>query len=129
MTGGGRRGGAITVEIQGLDLLRQRLDELPEEVLAALRKAVKDAALEVKNDTLRKVPIHSGNLLNSLDIRYEDGGLKAEVGWFDRKDYYANYVEFGTRSMPAQPSLGPASEEERRRYVTRITHEVRRALR
>lgn len=123
-----RGGGSVTVHIQGLDELRRRLGDLPEEIKEALRKAVKDAALEVKNDTLRQVPIRSGNLLNSVDIRYEDGGMKAKVGWFDQKDYYANYVEFGTRRTRAQPSLGPASELERRRYVERITEAVRRHL-
>lgn len=120
--------GPITVQLHGMDQLRRRLGGLPDEIREALRKAVKDAALEVKNDTLRDVPILSGNLLNSLEIRYADGGLRAKVGWFKDDDYYARYVEFGTRGIPAKPSLGPAAEQERRRYVERIRDAVRRSL-
>ncbi len=63
-----------------------------------------------------------------MDIRYRDGGLRAEVGWFDRPDYYAAFHEFGTRSIPARPALGPAIEAERRVLPERIAAIIREAL-
>ncbi|MEU9972348.1 HK97-gp10 family putative phage morphogenesis protein [Streptomyces sp. NPDC051014] len=128
-----RRGG-IHVRIDGIARLRQRLEELEPQIIEALQKAVKESAEAVQGETERTVPVdHSGrdthHLKDHVDIRYDENGLAAEVGWFDRESYYARFVEHGTRSIPPQPSLGPALELERTRYVRRLTEEVRAVLR
>lgn len=127
----GRR---ATVTITGLARLRQRLEDLPEEIKAALVKAVRESAEAVRDDTARTVPVdESGrdnhHLKDTVDIRYEEDDLVANVGWFNQEDFYAFFVERGTRRQPAQPSLHPALERERGRYTARLTAEVRRALR
>jgi HK97 gp10 family phage protein len=118
----------ITVRIEGLDRLRDRLAELAPEVQAALLRAVKESAEDVQRETLLNVRKDSGNLQRKLDIRYEQGGLRAEVGWFDRDAYYARFQEFGTKSIPARPALTPAIEAERNRIRERISVEIRREL-
>ncbi|WP_086809811.1 HK97-gp10 family putative phage morphogenesis protein [Streptomyces reticuliscabiei] len=123
------RTGRSPVRITGLDRLRKRLADLPDEVEAALVKAVKESAEAVRDEVRRTAPVATGNLRESVDIRYREGGLVADVGWFDQADSYATYVEYGTRGRPAQPSLRPAFEAERRRYPTRLSDEVRKALR
>lgn len=119
----------MTVEIQGLARLRQQLEDVDEEILAAIKKAVEESAEAVKADTARDVPKDSGNLGRKVDVKYQDDGFTATVGWHDPDDYYARYLEAGTRRRPARPSLGPALEAERARYRGRLTEEVRRALR
>ncbi|MFJ9885934.1 HK97-gp10 family putative phage morphogenesis protein [Streptomyces sp. NPDC091287] len=119
----------ITVEIQGAARLRGRLEELDDAIVQALKKAVKEAAEAVKADTQRDVAKDSGNLQEKVDIKYDDDGLTARVGWHDPEDFYAHFLEAGTRRAPAQPALGPALEAERGRYQGRLTEEVRRALR
>jgi len=118
-----------TVTITGLARLRQRLEDLPEEIRQALVKGVRESAEAVRDDVQRNVPADTGNLRESVDIRYREGGLVADVGWFEPADFYAAFVEYGTRRQPAQPSLHPALQRERGRYAARLTDEVRRVLR
>lgn len=128
-----RRRGA-GVRITGLDRVRRRLDDLPGEIEAALVNAVQESAEAVRDEVRRTVPVDasgrdSHHLKDSVDIRYKADGLAADVGWFGQADSYATYVEYGTRSRPAQPSLRPAFEAARRRYLARVSDEVREALR
>ncbi|MCZ4612358.1 HK97 gp10 family phage protein [Streptomyces sp. Lzd4kr] len=123
------RRGRAHVTITGIARLRERLEDLPDEIKQALVKGVKESAEAVRDDVKRNVPVDTGNLRESVDIRFREGGLVADVGWFDQQDFYAVFVEFGTRSRPAQPSLHPALDRERRNYRARLTEEVRRVLR
>jgi HK97 gp10 family phage protein len=122
------------VTITGLARLRGRLEDLPDSIKDALVEGVKASAEAVKADVERTVPVDasgrdSRHLKDNVDIRYREGGLVAAVGWFNQDDFYAAFVEYGTRSQPAQPSLHPALERERKNYKARLTDEVRRALR
>ena len=123
------RSGRAHVTITGIARLRGRLEDLPGEIRQALVKGVKESAEAVRDDVKRNVPADTGNLRESVDIRYREGGLVADVGWFDQADFYAAFVEYGTRRQPAQPSLHPALQRERGRYAARLTDEVRRVLR
>jgi HK97 gp10 family phage protein len=116
------------VEIVGMDRLRARLAELAPQIEAAAAKAVKESAEAVKAGTKQNVRVDSGNLRDSIDIKYENSGLQAEVGWRDRDDRYASLHEHGTRRIPANPVLGPALEAERTKLPDRIAAELRRVL-
>ncbi|MEU3600881.1 HK97-gp10 family putative phage morphogenesis protein [Streptomyces sp. NPDC006798] len=118
-----------TVRILGAARLRQRLETLPDEIVEALKKAVRESAEAVRDDTRDTVRVHSGNLRDTVDIRYEHNGLTALVGWFEDPEYYARFLEHGTRRAPARPALRPALEAERTRYRARLTAEVRQVLR
>jgi HK97 gp10 family phage protein len=122
------------VRVTGLPRLKQRLQGLPDEIRDSVVEAVKEAAEAVRDDVKRNVPVDtrggdSHHLKDAVDIRFREGGLVADVGWFGPENSYATYVEFGTRRRPAQPSLYPALERERGRFAARLTEEVRRALR
>jgi HK97 gp10 family phage protein len=126
--------GRAHVTITGLARLRQRLEDLPDDIKQALAKGVKESAESVRDDVKRNVPVdQSGrdthHLKDTVDIRYRDQDLVADVGWFDQEDFYAFFLERGTRRQEAQPSLHPALERERGRYQARLTEEVRRVLR
>jgi HK97 gp10 family phage protein len=125
--GGGARTG-LTVEIEGLDRLAERLDELPDQIREALLRAVRESAEDVQRETLLNVPRRTGLLQRRLTIRYKNKGLRAEVGWFAADAYYAWFHEFGTKSIPARPALGPAIEAERHRIRDRIAAEIRQEL-
>ncbi|WP_055693008.1 HK97-gp10 family putative phage morphogenesis protein [Streptomyces prasinopilosus] len=124
--GGGRSSG-ITVTIHGLPELRRRLEQLPTEVRAACFRALKESAGAIVDGTKGRVKVDSANLQGSVKARYENSKLRAEIGWWDRDDRYAIWQEFGTRKMPANPSLGPSLEEEKRRLPERLKREIRKA--
>lgn len=123
------RAGRAHVTITGLPRLRQALEELPEEIKQALARAVQESGQAVRDDVERTVAKDSGRLQRDVKVRPKQDGLIAEVGWFDQEDYYAFFVEKGTRRAPAQPSLQPALERERAQYQQRLTDEVRAVLR
>lgn len=124
------RGGRLTVRITGIDRLRVALEQLPDDIKDELRRAVRESAEAVVEETRRTVPVGAtGNLRDHVAAHPEDDGLRMTVGWIDAEDYYARFVEFGTRRMPARPSLGPALEAERGRYRARLSAAVRAVLR
>ncbi|MFJ3597900.1 HK97-gp10 family putative phage morphogenesis protein [Streptomyces sp. NPDC090126] len=116
------------MQIEGLDALRDQLADLTPTIRAAGFKALKDSAEAIRADAARGVRVDSGNLRNSAKARFYNSQLRAEIGWWDRDDFYAILHEFGTRKIPARPALGPAIEAERTRIAARIQAEVRRAL-
>ena len=122
-----RRG--ARVEITGLARLKEKLEDLPEELKQALAKGVKESAEAVRDDTKQGVRQDTGNLREKVDIKYQHEGLVATVGWHEDPEYYAAFHERGTHRFPAQPALGPALERERGNYRARLTEEVRQVLR
>ncbi|MGW2260274.1 HK97-gp10 family putative phage morphogenesis protein [Streptomyces sp. NPDC001780] len=125
---GAARSSGITVTIHGLPELRQRLEQLPAEVRAACFRALRESAGAVIDGAKGRVKVDSGNLHGSVKARFENSRLRAEIGWWDRDDRYAIWQEFGTRRMPANPSLGPALEEEKQHLPERLAREIRREL-
>ncbi|NEB00626.1 HK97-gp10 family putative phage morphogenesis protein [Streptomyces sp. SID13726] len=128
------RRGRAHVTVTGIARLKRRLEDLPDEIRQGLAKGVQKSAEAIAEDVARNVPVDtsgrdSHHLKDTVDIRYREDGLIAEIGWFDQQDYYALFVEYGTRSQAAQPTLGPALQRERGRYAGRLTDEVRQALR
>ncbi|MFF0426908.1 HK97-gp10 family putative phage morphogenesis protein [Streptomyces sp. NPDC004520] len=127
--GGTVRGqGPVTIEVEGLERVTDRIEDLPAEVRQALFKALRESAEAVIAEVKGKVKVDSRNLQGSVKARYENNRLRAEVGWWDADDGYAIYQEFGTKRMPANPSLGPALEQERNRIGDRVKAEVRKVL-
>ena len=125
---GGRNQGSVRVEIQGLAELRDAIEGLEVPIRAACFRALKESAEAVVADTAANVRKDSGNLQKSVKARYENNRLRAEVGWWDQDDDYAQYHEFGTRKIPAKPSLGPALEQERNKIGDRVAVEVKKVL-
>ncbi|MFE0270811.1 HK97-gp10 family putative phage morphogenesis protein [Streptomyces sp. NPDC058992] len=123
-----RRSGPVTVELVGMDELRQKLQELGPNVKLACFRALKESAAAVVDHTKAAVRKDTGNLQESVKARFRNNELRAEIGWWDRDDNYAIYHELGTRRFPPKPSLGPALEAERNKIGGRIAAEIRKEL-
>ncbi|MEV4936344.1 HK97-gp10 family putative phage morphogenesis protein [Streptomyces zaomyceticus] len=123
-----RRQGPLTIEIEGLEGLTDRIEDLPAEVRQALFKALREASEAVIAEVKGKVKVDSRNLQGSVKARYQNNKLRAEIGWWDADDTYSIYQEFGTKRMPPNPTLGPALEQERTRINDRVKTEVRKVL-
>ena len=119
---------AETVTIEGLERLRDRLEELGEQIRAAAEKAIRDAADAVRDDAREQVRVDTGKMRNGLKAYVRKSDLTAEVGWRDPKLYYAKFQEFGTTRISANPALTAAAEAERRRLPGRVSEDVRRAI-
>ncbi|HET8684978.1 MAG TPA: HK97-gp10 family putative phage morphogenesis protein [Micromonosporaceae bacterium] len=108
--------------------LRNALGQLVTTVESECREVVRESAEALVAGTRRRVAVDTGRLYRDVDAHYAPDGLSAEVGWFDPDDYYAEFVEHGTSSQPAQPALGPAADEERRELPNRVARHLRRRL-
>ncbi|MDT0270256.1 HK97 gp10 family phage protein [Streptomyces sp. DSM 44915] len=116
------------MRLEGIEGLRDRLEELPDEVRAALRRAVREAAEDVRAEVRAGVRVDTGRMRDAVDITYRDTGLTARVGWDGTGVSYAQFQEFGTSSIPANPQLQPALERERGQITGRIRDEVKKVL-
>lgn len=100
-------------------------------VLDACRRAVERAGAEVLRDAKDLAPRSTlqapvkdpsrpvtGNLGNSISMDVQVSGDEA-VATVGTTVHYGIYQEFGTRSIPARPYLGPALEKARRKYGRR----------
>ena len=126
-SGGGGRQGPLRVEIQGIEHLRARLEDLRTDLRAAAFKALKESAEAVRDEVAGKVRVDSGNRRGDVAARFHNNQLRAEIGWW-QDDKYAVYLEQGTRRIPAKPTLVPALEAERNKIGDRIKVEVNKVL-
>ena len=120
----------ITMRLESRDLrrLQRQLNEVPEDVQRGAKEAVAESAETVRKQVERTVRVWRGKLKDRVRVREIGAGLTADVGWFDDDTYYAQFQEFGTSSIEADPVLTTAAEEERARFVDRVRREVREEL-
>jgi HK97 gp10 family phage protein len=86
------------------------------DIVTAMQLAVRNAADLVQQVVQLTCAIDTGFMRDHVRVYVSPGGLAWQVGW-DASDFFAAglafypwFVEFGTRYMAAQPSLGPAYE-------------------
>ncbi len=128
---------ATGVTIEGLDFVREQLEDfLPREAEAILRRTVTKIAANVRDDIRKTAPKLTGTLRRAVRSRRERGS-KGEVlaavyitkGKGAKADaFYWHMVEFGTRTSPARPFIGPAVERARAGYAEALKSEVGRQV-
>lgn len=116
------------VTVVGLGRLRRRLADLDDEIHTGAANAVTEAAEAVRDEARDAVRVDTGALRRGLKAFVDEGALSADVGWRDPDLYYAQYQEFGTSSISANPALTAAAEAERGRFPGRVTEDVRREI-
>lgn len=128
--------------------LNQRFRQLPRELQAPTRQAIRKAGLDLVNDaqasirqpgrgtvrrdgSRRSAPgdppaSDTGTLLGLVELIVLDDGLAAEVGTaFD----YGGFLEFGTVNVAARPWLRPAWQRNRETILNGIATAMNAALR
>lgn len=89
--------------------LRQLSADLGKADVGVTRKAgevVRKSASDVEAQAKARAAVDTGAMRNSIGVRMA-GPLSAEIG---PTVHYAQYVEFGTYKMAAQPFMGPAAD-------------------
>ena len=84
---------------------KNNLPKLAAEAIPEGIKIVHKAAFDIEGNAKLVVPVDTGNLKNSIQSFFENGGL---TGVINAGADYAAYVEFGTRRARAQPYMLPA---------------------
>lgn len=117
----------ITVRVDSREMkaLHRQLDHVPAAVTEGAQEAVKESGEAVREQVERNVRVHTGRLKNRIRVRFVGSlGLTADVGWFDKDTYYAQFQEFGTSKITADPVLTRAGEEEKREFPKRLQKNV-----
>lgn len=115
-------------------------DKFEQKVQAKIvRDSFFQAAQIVKNDAIRRTPVYTGDLANSIKVRRFKRGFEAGVEIFAGV-FYAKFIEFGYRvvtrgwrgqgekqvagHVPARPFMRPALEENADAVVEKIASDL-----
>jgi HK97 gp10 family phage protein len=112
----------LTVEIKGVDEAVLKFNRFDTVVADRVRAVVKDIAHDIERGAKQKCPVDTGRLRASITTQLSSDGFGAEIG---TNVDYAEYVEFGTVKMEAQPYLFPSLEEQRTHYENQMKAAVK----
>lgn len=103
------------IRIEGLEELQKQLKKNAN--MDDVKKVVRHNGSQLQQKIQRKADFkkgyQTGTTKRSVSLEYKDNGLTAESGPMTD---YAEYLEFGTRFMDAQPFVKPALEEQSKKF-------------
>lgn len=106
-----------SIEVRGVDDLREKLRTLLATTRQAVRDAVATATLLTESDAKVLAPVDTGRLRSAIHSTLSEDGLRGVVV---AGTEYAVWVEFGRRGQRAQPFLSPAYEKNRLPFLARL---------
>jgi HK97 gp10 family phage protein len=116
---------AIYVNVKGSDEIIKDLRRVQGEAKEAVIQILKEETGEVVKDARSRAPKDTGALASGIKRSVSRKKLEARVsagGTVRGVDtYYAQFVEFGTKFMPAQPFLYPAARAREPVIYERLT--------
>lgn len=111
-----------------------RVDIDDKKAAAIVRGIVNDEALSIARniaiDAKMLAPVDEGDLVMSVRAvksKFKDGGAIVIAG--GGSEYYASFIELGTKKKPAQPFLRPAAERNRSKAKRQVEVALKRKLR
>ena len=103
------------IRIEGLEELQKKLKKNAN--MDDVKKVVRHNGSQLQQKIQQKADFkkgyQTGTTKRSVNLEIKDGGLTAESGPMTE---YAEYLEFGTRFMEAQPFVKPALEEQSKKF-------------
>lgn len=106
---------SMATKIKGLDSLRRKLDDLPQQIQRGAVAGRGAAADELAEQIRQDAPVDTGELSGSVESRPDDGevAVTAAHGWAVEVD---------------QPYAGPAVDRSGGAVVERVSEAIRREL-
>lgn len=105
------------IRVEGLDKLAKKLKDNVnlDDVKRVVRKngAKLQRGMQQKADFTKGYA--TGTTKRSIDLQLADGGFTASSG---PTTEYAEYLEYGTRFMEAQPFINPALEAQKGKFLS-----------
>ena len=103
------------IRVEGLEELQKKLKKNAN--MDDVKKVVRHNGSQLQQKIQQKADFkkgyQTGATKRSVSLDIKDGGLTAESG---PTTEYAEYLEFGTRFMDAQPFVKPALEEQSKKF-------------
>ena len=95
----------MNVRILGVDALSKELKQKSRNMTPAIQRVVRKHGAALQQKEMRAVPVDTGTLKRSITLDISGNGRAATVTPLAS---YAQYVEYGTRYMNAQPYVRPS---------------------
>jgi phage gpG-like protein len=133
--------------VEGVDELNRLLDRIPVDAERIVKRNVKRSAVNIEAGAKRRCKVRTGRTRNGISHRVDDDGMDAAVGV---NVEYAVHQHFGTgargqasaaefgfsggaydtsfQGQPANPFLYLAAEEERPKFVSRLSADLEKEL-
>ena len=103
------------IRVEGLEKLQKQLRKNAD--ISDVKKVVRQNGSELQRKIQKNADFEkgyqTGTTKRSVGLEIKDGGLTAESG---ATTDYAEYLEYGTRFMNAQPFVKPALEEQAKQF-------------
>ena len=113
----------VRVRVIGEERILARLRDMIEAMRKGGDEGSREVAEFIKDRAQQLVPVDTGRLRDSIRVN-ELGPRSYSVGPGDEVEY-AEYVEFGTSRMAAQPYMRPAAELARQEFPRRVARRIR----
>lgn len=103
------------IRVEGLEKLQKQLRKNAnmDDVKRVVRQNGSELQRKIQSNADFDKGYQTGTTKRSVDLDIKDGGLTAESG---PTTEYAEYLEFGTRFMEAQPFVKPAMDEQSKQF-------------
>lgn len=127
--------------LQGVTRTRRLLRRLPDDLVAPIRKTLKQGSEDILQEAKVRVPKDKGVLGRALSAKVSRDGFSAQIGLrgkrAQRKAFHGAWVEFGTQgapdlnipAQPARPFLFPAFEVHKKPLIRNLARAISRAIR
>lgn len=137
---------SVTVKVEGLRELGERMKGLSEDMNNRIARAATAAgAVVIRDAAKQKAPVRTGNLKKNIIVKRLPKGessltsehiVTVRKGKLTKKQqasglndaFYAQFVEYGTAKMPAQPFLRPAYDQNKEKAVQAIKDRISKRL-
>lgn len=117
-----------TLQVKGLGALARKLDAVGKGVRNATTDGMIRVLERMKEDAEALVPVRTGKLWKSIDYSVEQ--VPSNIGPIEGELFanteYAQYVEYGTSRMAAQPFIRPAYEAHKHELMEEVAKSIGR---
>lgn len=110
----------------GLGSLNRKLRKMPELVTEAAWSAIRAEVKQTASEVRANAPVDTGELVKSVRERVQKSGMQGQVAVTAE---HAQYVNDGTRDMPARPFATSAGVQARARFPGRVREHLDEAVR
>lgn len=123
-----------SMELEGMDNLIRRIEEMGKAGVRVENKALKKAGELIVEEAKNNVPVKTEKLKKGLKVSgvRKKNGNKFVLAGIQKGDnskiFYGKFLEFGTSKMKAQPFMGPAYESKKEEAKEIIKQELKNAL-
>ena len=105
------------IEVKGIEELQKKLKKNANlsDVKFIVRQNGKELQRKIQRNADFAKGYQTGTTKRNVSLEIKDDGFTAEAG---PETDYAEYLEFGTRFMEAQPFVQPALDEQKDQFIS-----------